>query len=202
MALCDSHSGSLWLLLTLSGFHWLSWLLLDLSLSLSGSLWLFVTPTLALIATLWHTLALSAGSLLLSYFTYTTLDRFTGPLLDSHRWCHDDALYPALHFVVRFQFFIIWSALLLTILGYIWQSRCDRTPGVQSSPQGFLIFLSSEVKCNPIILKCTVKQLPLIKGIKPLIWSLLILFTGDGKFSILTSLSLWIENSMQWIDII
>ena len=61
------------------------WLLLDLSLSLSGSLWLFVTPTLALIATLWHTLALSAGSLLLSYFTYTTLDRFTGPLLDSHR---------------------------------------------------------------------------------------------------------------------
>ena len=34
---CDSHSGSLWLLLTLSGFHWLS---LALTGSLPVSLWL------------------------------------------------------------------------------------------------------------------------------------------------------------------
>jgi len=60
------------------------WLLLDLCLSLSGSLWLSVTPSLALTATLWHTLALS-GSLLLSNFAYTALDRLTGPLLGSHR---------------------------------------------------------------------------------------------------------------------
>ena len=71
------------------------WLLLGLSLSLSGSHWLSVTTTLALTATLWHTLALS-GSLLLSNFAYTALDRLTGPLLGSHRRCHDDALYPAL----------------------------------------------------------------------------------------------------------
>ena len=64
-------SGSLWLpvALSLSGFHWLS-------LSLSGSLWLPVTPTLALTATLWHTLALP-GSLLLSNFAYTALDRLS-----------------------------------------------------------------------------------------------------------------------------
>ena len=68
---------------------------MDLSLSLSGSLWLSVTPTLALTATLWHTLALS-GSLLLSNFAYTALDRLTGLLLGSHRRCHNDALYPAL----------------------------------------------------------------------------------------------------------
>ena len=68
---------------------------MDLSLSLSGSLWLSVTPTLALTATLWHTLALS-GSPLLSNFAYTALDRFIGPLLGSHRRCHDDQLYPAL----------------------------------------------------------------------------------------------------------
>ena len=34
--------------------------------------------------------------------------------------------------------------------------------------RAFLIFLS-EVKCNPIILKWAVKQLPIIKGIKLLI---------------------------------
>ena len=56
---------------------------------------LSMTPTLALNATLWYTLALS-GSLLLSNSAYTALDRLTGPLLGSHRWCHDDALYPAL----------------------------------------------------------------------------------------------------------
>jgi len=33
---------------------------------------------------------------LLSNFAYTALDRLTGPLLGSHRRCHDDALYPAL----------------------------------------------------------------------------------------------------------
>ena len=77
------------------------WLLLDLSLPPSGSLWLSVTPTLALTATLWHTLALS-GSLLLSNFAYTALDRLTGPLLGSHRRCHDDALYPALAAAIGF----------------------------------------------------------------------------------------------------
>ena len=85
-----------------SGSNWHSqaftgslWLLLDLSLSLSGSLWLSVTPTLALTATLWHTLALS-GSLLLSNFAYTVLDRPSGPLLGSQRRRHADALSPAL----------------------------------------------------------------------------------------------------------
>ena len=76
--------------------HWLSvWLLLDLSLSLSGSLWLSVTPTLALTATLWHTLALS-GSLLLSNFAYTVLDRLSGRLLGFQRRCYANALSPAL----------------------------------------------------------------------------------------------------------
>ena len=72
------------------------WLLLDLSLSLNGSQWLSVTPTLALTATLWQTLALS-GSLLLSDFAYTALDRLTGPSLGSHRRGHDDALSLALN---------------------------------------------------------------------------------------------------------
>ena len=36
------------------------------------------------------------GSLLLSNFAYTALDRLTGPLLGSHRRFHDDALYPPL----------------------------------------------------------------------------------------------------------
>ena len=74
------------------------WLLLDLSLSLSGSLWLSVTPTLAplaLTATLWHTLALF-GSLLLSNYAYTVLDRLSGPLLGSQRRYHADALSLAL----------------------------------------------------------------------------------------------------------
>ena len=55
-----------------------------------------MTPTLALTATLWHTLALS-GSLLLSNFAYTALDQLTGPLLGSQRRCHNDALSPALY---------------------------------------------------------------------------------------------------------
>ena len=50
---------------------------------------------LALTATLWLTLAL-LGSLLLSNFAYTALDRLTGPLLGSQRRCHDDTLSPAL----------------------------------------------------------------------------------------------------------
>lgn len=62
---------------------------------LKCSLWLPLWLSLALTATLWHTLALP-GSLLLSNFAYTALDRLTGPLLCSHRRCHDDALYPAL----------------------------------------------------------------------------------------------------------
>ena len=64
-------------------------------MALYGSLWLPLWLSLALTATLWHTLALS-GSLLLSNFGYTALDRLTGPLLCSYRRCHDDALYPAL----------------------------------------------------------------------------------------------------------
>ena len=99
---CDSHSGSLWLplaltcslrlSLALSGSYWIS---PCLSLALYGSLWLPLWLSLALTATLWHTLALS-GSLLLSNFAYTALDRLTGLLLGSHRRCHNDALYPAL----------------------------------------------------------------------------------------------------------
>ena len=96
MALCDSHSGSHWLLLALSGFQWLSLALtgsLPVSLWLSlALLWLPLWLSLALTATLWHTLALS-GSLLLSY---TVLDRPSGPLLGSQRRCHADALSPAL----------------------------------------------------------------------------------------------------------
>ena len=53
----------------------------------TSALWLSVTPTLALTATLWHTLALSV-SLLLSNFAYTVLDRLSGPLLGSQRRCH------------------------------------------------------------------------------------------------------------------
>ena len=89
-------SGSNLLSQAFTGFLWL---LLDLSLSLSCSLWLSVTPTLALTCfsptTIWHTLALS-GSLLLSNFVYTVLDRLSGPLLGSQRRCHADALSPAL----------------------------------------------------------------------------------------------------------
>ena len=99
---CDSHSGSLWLKLALSGFHWLSLALtgslpvsLWLSMALYGSLWLPLWLSLAPTATLWHTLALS-GSLMLSNFAYKALERLTGPLLGSHRRCHDDALYPTL----------------------------------------------------------------------------------------------------------
>ena len=98
MALCDSHSGFLWLELTLSGFHWFSLALsgsFPLSLFLSGSLWLSVTPTLALTAILWHTLALS-GSLSLFKFAYTVLDQLSGPLLDFQRRWQAHALYPGL----------------------------------------------------------------------------------------------------------
>ena len=65
---------------------------------LYGSLWLPLWLSLALTATLWHTLALS-GSLLLSNFAYTALDRLTGLLLGSHCRCHDDALSPALVYI-------------------------------------------------------------------------------------------------------
>ena len=83
---------SLRLSLALSGSYWIS---PCLSLALSGSLWLPLWLSLALTATLWHTLALS-GSLLLSNFEYTVLDRLSGPLLGSQRRCHADALSPAL----------------------------------------------------------------------------------------------------------
>ena len=66
-----------------------------LSLSFNGSLWLQLWLSVALTATLWHTLVLS-GSLLLSNFAYTAFDWLTGPLLGSQRRCHDDALSPAL----------------------------------------------------------------------------------------------------------
>ena len=72
-----------------------NWISPCLSLAPYGSLWLPLWLSLALTATLWHTLALS-GSLLLSYFAYTALDRLTGPLLGSQRRCHDDALSLAL----------------------------------------------------------------------------------------------------------
>ena len=83
---------SLRLSLALSGSYWISPCLF---LALYGSLWLPLWLSLALTATLWHTLALS-GSLLLSNFAYTALDRLTEPFLGSHRRCHDDALSPAL----------------------------------------------------------------------------------------------------------
>ena len=85
-------SCSLRLSLALSGSYWIS---PCLSLALYGSLWLPLWLSLALTATLWHTLALS-GSLMLSNFAYTALDRLTGPLLGSHRRCQDDELYPSL----------------------------------------------------------------------------------------------------------
>ena len=50
---------------------------------------------MALTSTLWLTLTLS-GSLLLSNFAYTVLDRLSGPLLGSQRRCHVDTLSPAL----------------------------------------------------------------------------------------------------------
>ena len=78
--------------MALTGFLPVSlWLSMALCDSHSGSHWL----SLALTATLWHTLALS-GSLLLSNFAYTVLDRLSGPLLSSQRRCHADALSPAL----------------------------------------------------------------------------------------------------------
>ena len=46
-----------------------------------------------------HTLAHS-GSLLISIFAYTVLDRLSGPLLSSHRRCHADAISPALNYDV------------------------------------------------------------------------------------------------------
>ena len=85
----------------------------NVRLSLSGSLWLSVTPTLAptlvLLATLWLTLALS-GSLLLSNFAYTGLDRLSGPLLGSQRRCHADALSPALVLMVMTMVLMVFIA--------------------------------------------------------------------------------------------
>ena len=66
---------------------------LRLSLALSGSDWISSCLSLAMAlcdshscshCPLWHTLTLS-GSLLLSNFAYTALDRLTGPLLGFHR---------------------------------------------------------------------------------------------------------------------
>ena len=72
---------------------------LGLSLALSGSYWispsLSLTPTLALTGSHCHSVAHS-GSLLLSNFAYTVLDRLSGPLLGSQRRCYADALSPAL----------------------------------------------------------------------------------------------------------
>ena len=46
---------------------------------------------------LFHTNAVTAvGSLLLSNFAYTVLDRLSGPLLGSQHRCHADALYLSL----------------------------------------------------------------------------------------------------------
>ena len=72
----------MWLSQALTGplpvFLWLSMALCD---SYSGSHWL--------------SLPLS-GSLLLSNFDYTVLDRLSGPLLGSQFRCHADSLYPGL----------------------------------------------------------------------------------------------------------
>ena len=88
---------SLRLSLALSRSYWIS---PCLSMALYGSLCFTLWHSLALTATLWHTLvwpslALS-GSLLLSNFAYTVLDRLSGPLLVSQRCCHADELSPAL----------------------------------------------------------------------------------------------------------
>ena len=66
-----------------------------LSLALSGSYWLSVTPTLVPTDSHRHPLAYS-GRLLLSNFAFTVLDRLSGPLLGSQRRCHADALCPGL----------------------------------------------------------------------------------------------------------
>ena len=81
MALCDSHSGS----------HWLS-------LPLSGRLWSSLAHYCSLISR-------------------TALDRLTGPLLGSHRRCHDDALSPAL-FLAKFEceIFLLMGKLRLMLI--------------------------------------------------------------------------------------
>ena len=83
-----------------------------------GSLWPPLWLSLALTATLWHTLALS-GSLLLSNFAYTVLDRLSGPLLGSQRCCHADALSPALFRVYSFG---LWLLLLLVSKSKPWKN--------------------------------------------------------------------------------
>ena len=92
------HYGSFWLSLAHSGslLLWLSpWLSVALTGSLPVSLPVSHWLSLALKATLLHTLALP-GSLLLSIFAFTVLDRLSGPLLGSHRQCHADVLSLAL----------------------------------------------------------------------------------------------------------
>ena len=125
MALTDSLAVSLslllWLPLALSDSHWLSLALYDflwlplwlsqalycsywispcLSLALYGSLWPPLWLPLALTATLWFSLALS-GSLLLSNFAYTILDRLSRPLLGPQRSCHADALSSSLTWITK-----------------------------------------------------------------------------------------------------
>ena len=82
------------------------WLLLDLSLSLSGSLWPSVTPILALTGSHCNSLAYSGPLRLtiLSNFAYTVLDRLSGPLIGSQRRCHADALSPALYPIIIYIF--------------------------------------------------------------------------------------------------
>ena len=69
-----------------------------LSLALSGSYWLSVTPTLVPTDSHHHSLAYS-GRLLLSNFAYTVFDRLSGPLLSSQRRCHAYALCPGLFII-------------------------------------------------------------------------------------------------------
>ena len=82
---CLALSGSFWLgLLVLSGS---SRLTLRLYLAHSGSLWLVVWLSLAVSGSLWLSQALF-GSLLLSEFAYKALAWLTRPLLGSQRRCN------------------------------------------------------------------------------------------------------------------
>ena len=69
----------------------------ELSLTHSGSLWLFLVVS----SSLWFPLALTGSLCGPLWLTIALLFRIyspwlTGPLLGSHRRCHDEALYPAL----------------------------------------------------------------------------------------------------------
>ena len=86
-------SGTNWLSQALTGSLWL--LILDLSLSLSGSLWLSMTPTLAPTGSHCHSLDYS-GPIWPSLAHYCSLILLILSLLGSQRRCHADAFSPGL----------------------------------------------------------------------------------------------------------